>query len=159
MRLRALPLALALTCTAPLACSDDDEPSVAPVDGTWNYFEMGVENNTCPVAFGVLQPSTTFLLDYDGGDGFEIEQFDQMDIVCNLVGGPDFVCPDRLVASEENTDLNIRVDFYVRLEGSFENDAEASGTQEVSIECVGDGCGALDELPCRYELPFRAEAQ
>jgi hypothetical protein len=159
MRLRALPLVLALTCL-PLACSDDDEPSVAPVDGTWNYIAMGVENNTCPADFGVLQPSTTFLLDYDGGDGFQIEQFDQMDVVCNLVGGPDFVCPGRLIASSDVEALNVRIDFYVRIEGSFDNDAEASGVQEVTAECVGEGCGAIaDSVPCRYELPFRAEAQ
>lgn len=159
MRLRALPLALALTCMAPLGCSDDDEPSVAPVDGTWNYFEMGVENNTCPEIIDVIQPSTTFLLDYDGGDAFQIEQFDQMDIACNLVGGPDFVCSDRLIGSFPNADLNIQLDVYVRIEGSFENDAAATGLQDVSVECVGDGCGIFDDIPCHYELPFRAEAQ
>ena len=109
--------------------------------------------------FGEVSSATWTARDYDGGDAFQIEQFDQMDIACNLVGGPDFVCPGRLLASFPNADLNLQLDVYVRIEGSFENDAAATGLQDVSVECVGDGCGIFDDIPCHYELPFRAEAQ
>lgn len=155
MRLRALPLIFVL---ASLACADDG-PTVAPADGTWNYLEMGVENNSCSDIVPVFAPDTTFLLDYDGGDGFQIDQVDQQDIVCNLVGGPSFVCPDRLVSTSDVPTLNLTIEIHVRIEGSFDSDTEANGVQQVSATCVGEGCGALDDIPCSYDLPFSAEAQ
>ncbi len=161
MRLRPLPpvfaLASALSFACALACADDG-PTVSPHDGTWNYISMGVQDNTCPDFIGVIQPSTTILLDYDGGDSFQIEQGDQMDIVCNITRS-DFVCPGRLIATSPNADLNLELEFYVRIEGSFSSDREASGEQQVSVECVGAGCGALSDIPCDYRLPFTADAQ
>lgn len=158
MRLRPSLLVLAFASLLTLACADDG-PTVAPVSGNWNYFEMGVENNTCPDFVGVIQSSTTILLDYDGGDGFQIEQGEQMDIVCNLTGGESFVCPDRLLATFPNPDLNLELEVRARIAGSFGSDVEAEGEQTISVTCVGEGCGAFDDIPCSYELPFTAEAQ
>lgn len=161
MRLRPLPLVLALASTLSFsfACADDDAPTVEPVDGSWNYFGMGVENNTCPVIVGIIEPGDTFLLDYDGGNTFDIEQFDQMDIECNLTGGKQFLCPEWLLESFPNPDVNVQLDLYVEIEGSFANDAEAEGEWRVRVDCVGDGCGIFDDIPCSYQLPFTAEAQ
>ncbi|MFV8749385.1 hypothetical protein ACNOYE_02410 [Nannocystaceae bacterium ST9] len=158
MRLRPLPLVLAFASLFAIACTDD-APTVEPVDGNWNYFEMGVEENTCPATVVPLTPSSTFLLDYDGGDSFQIEQVDQPDVQCNLTGGDDFTCPTRQVSSSEVEALNLTLEGYIRIDGSFDSDAEAHGEQLVTIECVGEGCGALDDIPCSYRLPFTAEAQ
>jgi hypothetical protein len=158
MRLRPRSLVFVLASLVSFACADD-EPTVEPANGTWNYVAMGVENNTCPNNLGVFAPSTTYLLDYDGGDGFQIDQADQPDIICNLVGGPDFVCPDRLVSSDEVTDLNLTIEIRVRIDGAFDSDTEAHGEQRVSVTCTGEGCGAFDVVPCSYELPFTTEAQ
>jgi hypothetical protein len=160
MRLRPFSLALALASLSllMLACADDG-PTVAPESGNWNYGAMGIENNTCPAYVGIIMPSTTFLLDYDGGDSFQIEQVDQDDIVCNLTGGESFVCPDRLLATYPNADFNIELEVRARIEGSFSSDDEAEAEQQISVTCVGEGCGALDDFPCSYQLPFTAEAQ
>ncbi len=161
MRLRPAPLVLAFALTSlatSLACTDPDAPTVEPFDGNWNYFEMGVDNNTCPVFVGVVQPSTTLQIDYDGGDTFEIEQGDQMDIACSITRD-DFVCADRLVSTTNVPELNLDLELRVRIEGTFDSDTEAHGEQQVSVVCLGDGCGALDDIPCSYQLPFTAEAQ
>jgi hypothetical protein len=158
MRLRALPLVFAFASLASLACSDD-EPTVYPESGTWNHQVENVENNTCPASLGVLPLSPIYLIDYDGGDGFQIEMGDIPDVVCNLTGGQNFVCPERVEASSDVPEFNVTIELRHRIEGVFDSDDEAHGEHQISYTCTGEGCGALDEYPCSYQLPFTAEFQ
>jgi hypothetical protein len=159
MRLRPLPLVLALVSSLTLACGDDNDPTVSPESGIWNYFGEDEENNTCPAFVGILTPAPTFVLDYDGGDGFQIENGEEADVVCNLTGGQSFVCPDRLVTTVDVDEFNLELEIRIRIEGTFVSDDEAEGEQQVSVGCIGEGCGALDDIPCAYDLPFTAEKQ
>ncbi len=140
-----------------VACNEDAGPTVEPRSGTWTYVDEGTDNVTCTnPALVVAEPSTTFVLDYDGGDEFDIEQGED-DIHCTL-DGSDFVCPDRLTGTVDLSEFNISIEYHVRAEGSFDSETEVHGRQLVSLVCVGDGCGAFDELPCGYELVFSGEA-
>jgi hypothetical protein len=160
MRLRPLPLVLAFASLVSFACADD-EPTVTPVDGLWDYIPEGIDNNTCPdfVPVAAFHVALTFELDYDGGDGFQVDMGDQMDIVCNLTGGQSVSCPDRLYLTSEVPELNLDLEYYIDVEGVFDNDAEIHGTRHLSVRCIGEGCGALDDIPCSADLEFRAEAQ
>jgi hypothetical protein len=158
MRLRALPLVFAFASLFSFACSDD-EPTVYPESGTWSYNGDDVENNTCPAALGVLQPAPLYLLDYDGGDGFQIENGSDADVVCNLVGGPNYVCPERVASTFDVPEFNVTIELRIRIEGAFDSDTEAHGEQRISYTCTGEGCGALDDYPCSYQLPFTSEFQ
>jgi hypothetical protein len=145
-------------CLTSLSCLDP-KATYEPRSGTWSYEEDAVISNTCNDEVSALLSVaiTTFNLDYDEGDEFQIEQGED-DVVCEI-DGAEFTCGDITGDTTQVPLLQAFVTGAVRYEGEFTNEEIANGTTTASVTCTGDDCDMIDSLPCTRVVTFSAEFQ
>jgi hypothetical protein len=109
-------------CLNLLACNVDDglfdKPATfEPRSGTWTYEEEAVLSNTCSDQVGSPDPLTTFTLDYDSGDEFQIE-LGAEDVMCEI-DETEFTCSDYDLGSFEVPTLDATIYYTVSWDGEF----------------------------------------
>src|SRR5262245_54834807 len=108
-------------CLTSLACKEGDEPATTtPRSGVWSYEEEAVVSNTCSDILNALDPLTTFNLDYDGGDSFQVEQGEE-DIMCEI-DGSEFTCTEWTLTPYQVPTLDAFLNFSVNWSGEFTSD-------------------------------------
>jgi hypothetical protein len=157
---RILIAALAASvCLNLLACNVDDglfdKPATyEPMSGTWTYEEEAVLSNTCNDAV-TPDPLTTFTLDYDSGDEFQIE-LGADDAACEI-DETEFTCAEYDLGSFQVPTFDATINYVVRWTGEFTSDSVASGREVIAVTCVGEDCTMIDQLPCTRESTWTAE--
>jgi hypothetical protein len=145
----------ASVCLNLLACNVDEPATFLPRSGTWTYEEEAEVSNSCGDLVGALNPGSTFNLDYDEGDSFQIE-LGEDDVVCEI-DGTAFTCTDYTVGPNQVPTLQAFITYAVRLEGDFTSETIADGSTTTSVTCTGEDCTMIDTLPCSRVLTFTAE--
>ena len=156
---RKAPTLLLAACILFPACNQDEEALVAPRNGTWSYQETEEISNTCNSDLQ-LDPLTTFALDYDGGETFDIERGAD-DIHCEI-DGYDFTCGKILVGTVDLAPaFDAMVSFSVTYDGTFDSEEDAVGRETVDVTCEGSACETqlVDVVPCRTQVRFSATFQ
>jgi hypothetical protein len=157
---RRIPTVAALAaCLSALAfvsaCTEEEDPTYLPIAGAWTYQQLSVVSNSCP-ADVTPAPLTTFLLDYDSGNTFEIE-LGVEDVTCKIVG-PNFDCGN-LTLFHDSEEFEIRIRWVYTWEGEMLSESEIEGNERISVSCTGDECELLEEvLPCAINRTFVANA-
>jgi hypothetical protein len=144
-------------CLNLIACGDPGA-TYEPRSGTWSYEEEAVVSNTCDDQVASDNPapgSTTFNLDHDEGDEFQIEQGEE-DVLCEI-DGETFTCADYTGDTFQVPLLQAFITGSVRWEGEFISETIANGTSTTAITCTGDDCDLIDQLPCARTVSFTAE--
>lgn len=154
-RSSASVLLAACVCVGALACNVDEPATFVPRSGDWSYAEQEVVSNSCDAGLGLPDPLTTFLLDYDAGDEFQIE-LGATDITCEI-DGVDFTCGSYLAGTFDVPGFLATLSVNVQYAGEFESETVATGNEVTSVTCVGDDCVKLDTLPCSRNVTFNAE--
>ena len=128
-----LPIAAlaASVCLNLLACNRDEEATFLPVDGTWSYVETDVVSNSCVGLLDTVVRSPTFLLDFDGGDSFEIE-LENGDAMCEI-DGTEFYCADYPLDSVDVAAFGVTLNLVARWEGEFSSDSLATGSETIAV--------------------------
>lgn len=159
---RRLTLAALAACTClPLlvgACVIDEPATFLPRSGTWSYEEQSVVSNSCNADLGLPDPLTTFLLDYDEGDEFQIE-LGAEDVVCEI-DGTEFFCGSYNAGSSGIPGTDAVLTVTVQWEGEFSSETIANGHEVTSVTCAGEDCSLpalADILPCARDVTFDAE--
>ena len=152
-RRRLVPSAALVTLALGLAACGPN-----PESGTWVFVNGEVLTNTCNTDDGDVSDGNFALLNNDNGT-FTIDPEDGTEPFLCALDGADFTCPERL--QETSTLLNATFDVRVTVEGFFDSDVFASGRQEATLSCTGDGCGAAAALsgydfPCTKAVSFSA---
>lgn len=155
-RLTLVALA-ACTCLTSLAgaCTIDEPATFIPRSGTWTYAEQSIVSNTCNNNTAIPDSLTTFLLDYDGGDEFQIE-LGAEDATCEI-DGEAFYCSEYELGSSgfPGTDAVFRMS--VRWEGEFSSETVATGHEVTTVTCTGEDCAMIEGFPCSQDATFTAE--
>jgi hypothetical protein len=147
----------ACTCLSVLvgACTIDEPATYLPRAGTWTYEELSVVSNSCGDGVALPDPLTTFLLDYDEDDEFQIE-LGAEDVVCEI-DGTEFTCGayEAFESGIPGTDAIVRI--TVQWSGEFSSETVADGHEVTSVTCTGEDCAGLDAFPCSRDTTFAAE--
>lgn len=151
---RLLP-ALVFTVAYLGACNGDPEADLTPRSGTWMYTEDAVIDDTCPV--DILPNSiSTFVLDYDEGDDFQIE-LGAVDATCDIDGRA-FDCAEYELSNEQFMDFDAFIRLAVHWSGELISSSVVEGNEVVSGTCVGEDCNLFEDLvPCSRDTTFTAE--
>ena len=136
------------------ACNQDEPATYLPEPGDWIYEQTTVVGNSCP-ADVTPEPLSSFFLDYDGGDSFQIELGDE-DVVCEI-DGTAFTCSDHVYTSEV-PGFDALVRWARTWEGDFLSETEAEGNEITRVSCAGTDCNLVDTLPCTVNVSFEASA-
>jgi hypothetical protein len=158
---RFIIAALAVSvCLDLLACNVDDSifdkpATFEPRSGTWTYEEEAVISNSCSDALGSPDPLTTFTLDYDGGDEFQIE-LGEKDVMCE-VDGTEFTCADYNLDPFTVLGFDATIHSAVGFDGEFSSETVADGSEVLAVTCVGEDCTLIDMVPCSRESTWTAE--
>jgi hypothetical protein len=158
---RFLVAALAASlCLNLLACNADDglfdkDATYEPMSGTWTYEEEAVLSNTCNDQVGTPDPLTTFTLDYDSGDEFQIE-LGADDALCEI-DGTEFTCAEYDLGSFQVPTFDAILNYSVKWNGEFTSDSVADGREIVGVTCMGEDCTMIDTVPCIRESTWTAE--
>jgi hypothetical protein len=148
---------LASTFCLSLGCLDP-KATFEPRSGSWSYEEEAVVSNTCDSQIVSNEPNpipSTFNLDYDEGDEFQIEQGED-DVLCEI-DRESFTCADYTVGPNQIPTLDAFITLAVRWEGEFTSDEIADGRATTAITCTGDDCDVVPNLPCARTVTFTAE--
>jgi hypothetical protein len=148
-------IGLALAALVVPACNVDEPATFVPKAGTWSYEEQSVVSNSCGDQLGMPSMMSTFLLDYDGGDEFQIELGTE-DILCEI-DGADFSCASYLAGTAEVPGLMATLDFRVMYSGEFASDEVADGNAVTTVTCTGEDWVSLTTLPCTRNVTFAVE--
>jgi hypothetical protein len=135
-----------------LAGCGDEPPTYMPLEGTWSYAELSVVSNTCGDDY-LVNPPSTFYIDYDGGNTFDIE-LGENDVTCT-VSGVEFSCTAYVVTFEILA-LAATGRLSTTWSGSFSSEREAEGTSVLQVTCTGEDCSLITTLPCSRTVSFRA---
>lgn len=135
-------------------CNQDEPAKYLPESGEWTYLPTGVVSNTCD-ADTTPDPLTTFLLDYDDGDSFDIE-LGAEDVTCEI-DGADFDCSD-YITTVDVPGFDITVQWARTWEGEFLSERKAEGNEITRVTCIGTDCNLADNLPCTVNTTFEARA-
>jgi hypothetical protein len=157
-RIAVAVFASTLCLTSLISCNVDEPATFQPRSGTWSYEEEAVVSNDCDSQVASNQPNptpSTFILDYDGGDSFQIEQGED-DISCEI-DGESFSCTDYVIGPNQIPTLDAFVTVAVRWEGEFTSDSIADGRATSAITCTGDDCTLIPNLPCSRTVTFTSE--
>jgi hypothetical protein len=150
----------ASVCLNLLACNTDDsifdkDATFEPMSGTWTYEEEAVISNSCSDAIGMPAQLSTFTLDYDGGDEFQIELGDK-DVMCEI-DGTEFTCADYNLDPATVPGFDATIHAAVGYDGEFSSEMVADGSQVLAVTCVGEDCSLIDMVPCSRESTWSAE--
>ncbi|KIG15478.1 hypothetical protein DB30_05501 [Enhygromyxa salina] len=136
------------------ACAIDEPATFIPRSGTWTYAEQSVVSNTCNNV-KIPDPLSTFVLDYDEGDEFQIE-LGAEDALCEI-DGEEFYCAEYELGESgfPGTDAVFRM--TVRWEGEFSSETVATGHEITTVTCTGEDCAMVQGFPCSQDTTFSAE--
>lgn len=137
------------------ACTLDEPATFVPRSGTWTYEEEAVVSNSCSDQLGTPDPLTTFTLDYDEGDEFQIE-LGSDDALCEI-DGTEFTCADYDLGDFAVPAFDATLHYVVRWDGEFTSETIADGHEVLAVTCVGEDCTLIDMLPCSRESTWTAE--
>lgn len=146
------PAALVTLALALGACGPN------PESGTWIFTNGEVITNTCNVDEAEIAEGNFTLLNNENGT-FTVDPEDGTDPFLCTLDGADFICPERL--QDSTTNLGTTLDLRVEASGFFDSDVFASGRQEATLSCTGDGCGLIAaglglDFPCTSVVNFNA---
>ncbi len=138
----------------------DGDGGESPRDGLWNYYDGGVQENTCGSDDLKGDNDLTFEVMNNGGAVFTIAQNDPYeDFDCNKTGS-DFNCPQRLKGEAPIANTDIVLEYSVEIDGTLQSATSMSGTQRFDIVCTGSQCSLASTLgytfPCYYTVDFTA---
>lgn len=142
-------------CLNLFACTIDKPATFEPKSGTWSYEEEAVVSNSCSDTLGTPDPLTTFTLDYDDGDEFQIE-LGADDALCEI-DGTEFYCADYNLGSFQVPGFDAMINYAVSWEGEFTSETIADGREVLAVTCVGEDCTSIEMLPCTRESTWTAE--
>lgn len=158
---RFLIAALAASvCLNLLACNVDDglfdkKATYEPRSGTWTIEEEAVVSNTCPDTIGSPGAMSTFTLDYDTGDEFQIE-LGEKDVMCEI-DGTEFTCADYNLDPVTVLGFDATIHSAVGFDGEFTSEEIANGQEVIAVTCVGADCTLIDMVPCSRSSTWSAE--
>ncbi|GEM_PF-3299917 len=149
----SLSLSTALGVLLSVAACNPDEPAlVSPRNGIWIYTETNLVSNSCGED-ATLDPIASFLIDYDGGEYFDIERGEE-DISCEIDGYA-FSCDTISLGIVDLAPLvEVAIEFKVHYRGIFDSDSEGRGTEIVTVTCTGADCEETEGLPCTHVADF-----
>lgn len=136
------------------ACNEEEDPTYLPISGEWTYQQTSVVSNSCS-AETTLDPLTVFLLDFDGGNTFDIE-LGEKDVTCKIVG-PRFDCGNQTVFFDV-VEFEVTVRWDRTWEGELVSESRIEGNERITVTCMGDNCSMTDALPCASNRTFVANA-
>lgn len=155
-RIRHLfPVLLAFAALLP-ACNVDEPATFVPRSGTWTFTPDELVSDNCNALLIEPVPMTTFLLDYDEGDEFQIEQGDQEDIHCEI-DGTTFTCGAVVIEGDPLDGFDAMINYSVVFSGEFLSTTEAEGHRVSNYTCVGEDCTLIDMVPCTRDRTYTAE--
>ena len=151
-----IPVVAALAACLSLlgACNRDEPATFVPESGNWTYQQTTIVSNSCSADL-VPDPLTTFLLDHDEGDSFQIELGDE-DVVCEI-DGTEFYCSESTYSSGV-PGFDAVITWARTWEGDFLSETEAEGNEITRVTCAGDSCDLIDTIPCSVNATFEANA-
>jgi hypothetical protein len=134
---------------------------VLPRTGLWTYGEDPIENNTCG-EWAITDGNTLFRILSSAGTSFVVEQEEAENFVCNVTGTT-FLCAERLRVERAVERTNVTLRAAVSIDGTLQSPESLDGVQRVEVTCRGSQCALAPrvlgiELPCTYDVPFRARA-
>jgi hypothetical protein len=135
-------------------------PDVEPRSGIWHYdeYDFGAGGDCGDLASQVNADGDFGLEDH--GDGtFTITPVDGTDPFDCTLDGDDFHCPERAAASYTEPGLDARLDGLASADGTFSDEENATGQQQVEITCEGSQCGVVElaagvDFPCTFVADF-----
>lgn len=147
---------LALFLPTLVGCNRDEPATYLPKSGTWFYEEQTVSSNTCNLD-SLPDPISTFTLDYDDGDSFDVE-LGENDVTCEI-DGTDFDCTNLVFdTAVEGAVLRTTITW----EGEFLSSTKAVGNEITTVTCTGESCPIIEmafTIPCARIVAFEARAQ
>ena len=151
---RQLTLVALAACTYLSACTIDEPATFIPRSGTWSYAEQSIVSNTCNNTM-IPDSLTSFLLDYDEGDEFQIE-LGAEDATCEI-DGEAFYCSEYELGSSGFPGTDAVFHMSVHWEGEFSSETVANGHEVTTVTCTGEDCAAIEGFPCSQDATFAAE--
>jgi hypothetical protein len=155
--IKSAALTLCLPLLALTACNRDEPATYLPKSGQWTYEEQTVSSNTCDEN-SLPDPLSTFTLDYDDGDSFQVE-LGEDDVTCEI-DGTEFYCTDLVVDFPvEGFDAVLRL--TMTWEGEFSSSTSAAGNEITRRVCIGEACPLVEMVvmvPCTRIVAFEARA-
>ncbi len=137
--------------------SNDDPPVTSdanPRTGTWGYLSYTPIENGCGFA-DLFDSSGDFGLRNNDNESFTVfVDFDPFD--CDIDGN-DYSCPDMLHVVEDTGVATLTADGTA--EGTFSGNTAASGSREVTVDCIGGDCALAETLsgasfPCTFTVSY-----
>lgn len=141
----------------------DGGDSVQPRTGVWRYAEYDENRNDCDLPPDYGNGNGGFGIDDLGGDRFVVIPNDGTDPFDCTLDGADFDCPDRateVVPAGPPYDAVLLG--QARVEGTFSDPENGSGTQTAIIQCNGADCPLVElgtgvNFPCTFAIDFVIE--
>ena len=135
--------------------------NVQPRSGAWGYQETSPVTNGCGSAPVEGEGPGNFALVNHGDGTFTIEPNDGTDPFDCSTALSDFSCPDRAYL-DEDVSSTTTLTGTARAEGTFSDEENGTGSQQVTVTCDGPECGALaagfgTSFPCHMSVSFRIE--
>jgi hypothetical protein len=137
---------------------------VSPTSGDWNYTDQTPTG--CGSGAQYLRDSDgNFTLDNNGDGTFTVDPRDGGEIFDCTLDGSSYECPERLSRTYDLDDLGAGLQgtasLRVSIEGEFDSDEDATGTQTGRLECEGSGCAVAagqlgTSFPCSVTVDFQA---
>lgn len=155
---------LALLALLPLlltaACGGDKD--IVPKGGVWTYGGSKIVSNTCG-GDPPTDPAGSFTITLKGDGAFTVNDGDFDEAFDCTYSGSEYNCPDRLVSSEKDSNLDATLNGNLDIVGTLISATEVDGTQTVNLSCTGASCGIVAgflgyTLPCKYSYEFTATA-
>ncbi len=153
---RLLPLSLALL----VACGGGTD--IEPKSGTWTYGGSMIVSNSCGTD-PPTDPAGNFTITVTGPGKFTVNDGDFDDAFECTYSGDSYTCPDRIVATYKDPNIDATVTSNLDVDGTLISATEVDGTQTVKLTCAGASCALVAAflgftLPCEYSYTFTATA-
>ena len=141
---------------------DTEQVPIEPKSGTWTYGSSTIVSNSCG-GDPPTDPAGNFTLTVTGAGKFTVNDGDFDEAFDCTYSGDSYSCPDRIVGTEKDPNIDATVTSSVDVDGSLLSATEVDGTQTVKLACTGASCALAASifgytLPCEYSYTFTATA-
>ena len=122
-----------------------DEPAVAPLEGRWEFFGTGWQDDECNAIEHIVEP-TAFITSDVGEDSFQMKVYENASLVgqqvsCDLGEDATYACG--AINQEWSVDSATMIYLEATPSMGFSDEQSATGEVEVVLDCQGSGCAQV----------------